>query len=152
MYHFKSLAREGELGPIYLTMQSERVLEIIGEPDFRGGQSNRYKWGNVWRYGDLEFVFENDNRCLAHITVNFSVIDNEMEQGLNFRFDPWIFKSTLTLPLFIEEMKNEKVGVLERKKSWNEGCIEILTEGEMLLIFGRDNKLCKLCVSEHVDS
>ena len=152
MINFKQLAKEGKLGEVYITMHADRVIELFGKPDFTGGASNKHRWDNIWRYGDLELGFEHTNKLLFHFAVNFIGEEIEPEQGENLKFDSWVIKRGLTPAVFISECKKEGIEIRELNTPWNHDCIEYVTEGGMTVIFDADDKhggLLKFVVSDH---
>lgn len=51
----------GFLGDLRLGMTKNEVQALLGEPDYWGGGSRRYKEPNIWVYGTVELYF-NDER------------------------------------------------------------------------------------------
>ncbi|WP_444943097.1 hypothetical protein ACJJIK_13865 [Microbulbifer sp. ZKSA006] len=154
MISLKDLSEKGMLGEVYITMHSDRVKELIGEPDYTAGGSRKHKWENIWQYGDLELGFDQVTRELCHIAIDFWGEDRMPEQGEALGFDPWIFKSSLPLNDFLAECRTENIEIIELEEPSSENSREFVTEGGMHLIFGetdlgQQEALIKLVVSEY---
>lgn len=58
--------RTGVISPIQLGCTRAELITILGEPDDVGGTSRKYPTPAIWKYGDLEFHFEQDALWLIY--------------------------------------------------------------------------------------
>lgn len=146
MINLKELAKNGTLGEVYITMHADRVVELIGEPDFAGGGSRKQKWDSIYRYGSLELGFEANSKELNYIAINFA---QEFESPKHFEYDSWVLSSELASGEFITACEFQEIEFKMLDEAWNEGCKEYLTDGGMHLCFDEEDKLVKFVVSDH---
>lgn len=53
-------------------MSDSEVRLKFGEPTDTGGGSRKYKWRNIWRYGDnIEVIFSPKEHVVVMILINF---------------------------------------------------------------------------------
>ncbi|MCO1336174.1 hypothetical protein MO867_17725 [Microbulbifer sp. OS29] len=155
MTSLRDLAKNGRLGAVYFTMHAERVKEILGAPCETGGGSNKYKWENIWLYGDVELGFERESRELWHIAIPFySEGTPTPRSGSISNFDPWIFRQGLLLEEFLSECNAEGIKVKELTKSlsMDEAVKVFLTEGGMHLVFEGSDSTQEYCLGKLVAS
>ncbi|MEP1741112.1 MAG: hypothetical protein ABJI60_00250 [Kangiellaceae bacterium] len=145
MHSLKELAKDGMLGKVYITMHAERVAELLGEPDYKGGGSRKHKWENIFRYGSFELGFEIKSRELNYFAINFA---QEFEKAKALEYDLWILSPNLRSSEFESLCKSQEVEFKQFDEPWNEGCIEYLTEGGMHLCFDENDRLTKFVVSD----
>ncbi len=47
-----------DLGRIHLGQRTNDVAAILGAPDCVGGASRKHRWPLIWKYGDIELLFD----------------------------------------------------------------------------------------------
>ena len=55
---WESFRVTGDICPVRLGMTRDDLRAILGEPDDVGGTSRKYPNPAIWKYGELEFHFE----------------------------------------------------------------------------------------------
>ncbi|WP_442511323.1 hypothetical protein SH528x_002996 [Novipirellula sp. SH528] len=83
--------RNGSLGPFALGTSRQLVGETLGEPA-DATITNRRRTSCVWRYGSIEFHFENDLLSLVH-----SDADSLFYGGPSLLVDPWKLRPRMSL-------------------------------------------------------
>lgn len=134
----KTFLRTGELGSIKPGLNRNEVTELLGEPDDVGGTSRKHREPAVWKYGDVELLFDRETRKLSLIVINFWE-PNVPSAGAALDLDPWIVKgglqaSDLTVALESEGIRYEEVSAL------NPGTRQFLVSSSITLIFKEDQE------------
>ncbi len=85
----------GVFGPIFIGMTSDRVREILGEPEATAPVSRKDRRPGIWRYGDLQFIFDGSERNqLGSVFMdNFDIPSG----GRAISLDPWIIRGGIAL-------------------------------------------------------
>ena len=149
----KHFLRTLELGRIRLGMRDHEVAAILGKPDAVGGVSNKYQNPSLWKYGDVEFCFNQQTRELSLIVITFWE-PGFPSGGSAIQLDPWLIKGGLKLNELCRSLKSEGIEYREVEPI-NFGTRELLVNSSISMIFNEDEKefpdrtgLCKLCASE----
>lgn len=71
----KTFLRTGEFGSIKRGLNRNEVTELLGEPDDTGGTSRKHSEPAVWKYGDVELLFDRETRTLSLIVITRGTID-----------------------------------------------------------------------------
>lgn len=145
IFSLKNLLQEGTLGLVYLTMHAQRVAEILGEPEYKGGESNKHRWPNIWRYGDLELLFERPMRLLSCIVINYATAKHEFSSSISI--EPWILQYGLSANDFVIACSDAGIVINELAEPWNDDCREFVSEMGVHLIFD-ERGLIKLTCSD----
>ncbi len=94
----RELVEEGRLGSLTLQASRAAVRAALGEPDLcseklKGGGQPR-----IWKYGDIEFHFGDDDTLELIHTDTFRKFPRG---GRKLRLDPWIFSHSLASEVLI---------------------------------------------------
>ena len=151
--NMKDFLRTLKLGRIHLGQSANDVVAILGEPDCVGGASRKHRWPPIWKYGDLELLFDYRTR-----QINFIVIDFWKPEypsgGAAIQLDPWIIKGALEIDELIPQLDKEGIGYREVEPI-NPGTRELLVNSAITMIFNNDPIECidealglrKLCIN-----
>lgn len=86
----KEFFHKGMIGPIELGISQEKLQAFLGAADHVGGISRRNISPTIFKYGDIEFHFEDDFLSLIFMD-DFDVPSG----GRVIELDPWIVKGGL---------------------------------------------------------
>src|SRR5262245_43888400 len=81
-----------ELGRIHLSQRADDVVAILGGPDCVGGATRKHRWPPIWKYGDIELLFDYRTREIEMILINFWDSTKYPSGGAAIQLDPWIIK------------------------------------------------------------
>lgn len=81
-----ALAQTGRLGSLGCGITQAEIQAILGSPQLWGPQQSA-KQARIWRYGDVEFHFDN-----WRIWLIFSDHNNLTNGGSSLQLDPWIIR------------------------------------------------------------
>lgn len=114
----KEFIQTGVFGSINLGDTPEIIKEILGEPDYYGGATRKYRTPSVWSYGDIEFFFNMTNdlskRKLSSIHGDHINSRQILTGGAKIQLDSWIIQGGFCVEivereLIQNEMKFEKI-------------------------------------------
>ena len=63
--------RSGTLGPIGLGVSRARVRIAVGDPETQSTTSRQHPLPMIWKYGDVELSFDEDDDRLVSIYLNY---------------------------------------------------------------------------------
>jgi len=84
---WRRFATTGDIGPIRLGCTREELRGVLGEPDDRGGTSRKYPEPVIWRYGKLEFHFD-DREGGGGLALIFLERDGVVRISITNRLSP----------------------------------------------------------------
>jgi len=150
--NLKDFLRTLKLGRIHLGQGASDVTAILGEPDFVGGASRKNRWPSVWKYGDIELLFDYRTRLINVVVINFR--EQKYPAGAaSIQLDPWIIKGGLRLDELTRQLDEEGVDYSEVEPI-NPGTRQLLVNSAITMIFSDDpdewvgwTGLCKLCLN-----
>lgn len=97
----------GTFGPVVSGCSSDELEAVFGPPESIGGQSRRYKRGTIWKYGDVEFIFDQSSRTLRLIHFDrFSGLGGQPKGWGGLLLDPWCVRSDLSRATFLAALRN----------------------------------------------
>jgi hypothetical protein len=150
--NLKDFLRTLKLGRIHLGQGARDVVAILGEPDCVGGASRKHRWPPIWKYGDIELLFDYRTRRINMVVINFRE-QKHPSGGASIQLDPWIIKGGLRLDELTRQLDKEGLDYCE-VESINFGTRELLVNSAIMMIFSDDpdewmgwTGLCKLCLS-----
>lgn len=85
----------GELGPFRVGATKAELIGVVGHPDQAGCPDDGED--AVWKYGDLELLFDATSRPFRVSCVEMHAFDGAPSGGRKLRLDPWIVRSELPL-------------------------------------------------------
>lgn len=139
----------GKIGVIVLGMNANTVKEVLGEPDNVGGESRKYKWPNIWLYGDFQLIFDKVERKLNMIVVEFDCGNEPISGGHAFKLTPVFIRKGLSTEDIMTFLSSEGIDFQE-VKPLEEGTSR-LKVGRTTFIFddtqGKDFGLVHMSVS-----
>jgi hypothetical protein len=150
--NLKDFLRTLKLGRIHLGQHADDVVAILGEPDCVGGASRKHRRPPIWKYGDVELLFDYRTRQINMVVINFRE-QKHPSGAASIQLDPWIIKGGLTLDELIRRLGEEGIDYCEVEPI-NPGTKQLLVNSAITMIFGADPDewtgrpgLCKLCLS-----
>lgn len=93
-------ARTGRIGPIHCGLPREDLRKLLGDPPNWGLASSPAAQAQIWRYGNVEFHF-ND---LENVYLIFSDHDHLTDGGDTLCLDPWVIQKELPRAQFEAEL------------------------------------------------
>jgi len=140
------------LGRIHLGQRADDVVAILGEPECVGGASRKHRWPPIWKYGDIELLFDYRTRQINMVVINFWE-QKHPSGGASIQLDPWIIKGGLRLDELTSRLDKEGIDYCE-VESLNPGTMQLLVNSAITMIFNDDpdewmgwDGLCKLCLN-----
>ena len=125
-----------KLGSIHLGQSANDVVAILGEPDCVGGESRKHRWPPIWKYGDIELLFDYRTQRIDMILINFWKQEHPCG-GAAIQLDPWIFKGGLPYDELITQLDKESIDYCEVEPI-NPGTIQLLVNSAIGMIFNND--------------
>src|SRR5262252_10841427 len=110
--NLKDFLRTLKLGRIHLGQGASDVAAILGKPDYVGGASRKYRLPAIWKYGDIEFLFDYRTRQINMVVINFWERKHP-SGGASIQLDPWIIKGGLRLDELIRRLGEEGIDYCE---------------------------------------
>ncbi len=97
----------GVFGPISIGMSPDQVREILGEPEAMARISRKDRRPGIWRYGDLQFIFDGseDNHLGSVFMDNFGIPSG----GMAIDLDPWIIRSGIMLEEVEQHLRTARI-------------------------------------------
>jgi hypothetical protein len=139
---FLDLITIGKINQIALGFSRGEIENILGKPEMKGGSTRKYPNPVIWKYGDIEFIFNNKEDELIMIIFNFNKeINQKVIENSNIKIIPSIIKKGLSFEDFTEFIKNNKIPFKEIDPPVNEGCRECLVNNNVLFIFNYDKNI-----------
>ena len=115
----------GKFDYITLEQTKEWILNNFPDPD----SQSKYKWGDIWQYGNIEFTFS-ENKLVSIFSDKF---DN-FNGGDNLLIDNWILDEKDSNLIHILKILNEN-NIDYKKKTFNSDNIKITLESGVTLCF-----------------
>src|SRR5689334_22030786 len=150
--NLKDFLRTLKLGRIHLGQGESDVAGILGEPDCVGGASRKHRWPPIWKYGDIELLFDYRTRRINMVVINFWE-QKHPAGAASIQLDPWIIKGGLRIDELSRQLDKEGVDYCEVEPI-NPGTRQLLVNSAITMIFSDDPDewmgwagLCKLCLS-----
>jgi hypothetical protein len=107
------------------------VLDMLGEPDARASTSRKHREPSISKYGDIELHFGPDGALvLIHAEP-----DGPLRGGRGLDVDPWVISGALSLEEFRRQALLAGVSFGERVYPYAEATIEVVTSGDVRLLF-----------------
>lgn len=82
----KDFIQSGQFGPIELGISRDSLRTLLGYPDDYGVYPKSVDVASIWRYGDIEFYFDNANILHMIFADNFDTPHG----GEKILLDPWV--------------------------------------------------------------
>jgi len=134
--NLKEFLRTLTLGRIHLGQRANDVAAILGEPDCVGGDSRSQRWPPIWKYGDIELLFDYRTRQINMVVINFWE-QKHPSGAASLQLDPWIIKGGLRLDELIPQLDKEGIEYCE-VESINPGTRQLLVNSVITMIFNED--------------
>jgi hypothetical protein len=160
--NLKDFLRTLKLGRVHLGQHAGAVTAILGEPDCVGGDSRKHRWPPIWKYGDIELLFDYRTRQVNMVVITFWEQKRPIG-GASIQLDPWIIKGGLQLDELIHQLDKEGIDYCEVEPI-NPGTRQLLVNSAITMIFDNvpeENNdpdewmnfsgLCKLCLYANLD-
>ena len=100
----------GSFGPVALGQKRDIVKSLLGEPDDFSNDRTKHGKPRIWKYGDIEFHFDDLDDCLNMIHSDDFLVPIGSKK---FDLDPWILKDELSLANAMEILSVEGIGFEE---------------------------------------
>jgi hypothetical protein len=117
----KDLVTSGQLGPICLGTARTLIAELLGEPDHYSLNSHSRQRKRlppaIWKYGDIEFHFEDATDQLDLIFLDHFTIPSG---GAKLHVDPWIIERALTLETLQHALEQSRIPVRRDHKPYDD--------------------------------
>jgi hypothetical protein len=129
----------GIFGPFHLGMTRSQIKALLGSPDEVGGVSRKNKVPSIWKYGDIELHYKNDNDSLFMIYLDNFDIPNG---GSKIDLEPWIIRRGISRKVVEEQMIQNQINycVLESPYDENNSRLVIGIGIELLFIEKQQSK------------
>ncbi|MCM3869444.1 MAG: hypothetical protein ND895_01935 [Pyrinomonadaceae bacterium] len=140
----KEFIETGYFGAVCLGMNRTQVENILGIPEDTGGTSNKYRNPSIWKYGDVEFHFEDgaDNLWLIHLD-DFDV----PSCGVLVDLDPWVISGSLTLAQAESQLLQSGLALESRTGGLEDGFTCLIVGAGVKLLFSNAERLQALSYS-----
>jgi len=123
------LIRNGELGPLRHGLTHDRVRELLGSPPMWGPQRTEQR-ASIWRYGDIEFHFNN-----WVVSLIFSDHEDFTDGGPTLRIEPWIVRRGLSQDEFERNLKDMEVEFAVTKPDYDPSQTHVIVKSGIIFSF-----------------
>ena len=130
----KDFVQSGAFGLIELGMNRSTIEQHLGSPDGWIASAPTYQTSIIWKYGDIEFYFQNDELYMIFMD-GFSVLSD----GGKIELDSWIVNGGLTCAE--AEYFLSAAGIAYRKEDFpykDNGIHLVTSAGTVLAFCGED--------------
>jgi hypothetical protein len=134
--NLKDFLRTLKLGRIHLGQGANDVAAILGDPDCVGGASRKHRWPPIWKYGDIELLFDHQTRRIIMVVINFWE-QKHPSGAASIQLNPWIIKGGLRLDEFTRQLDKEGIDYCE-VEPLNPGTRRLLVNSAITMIFNDD--------------
>lgn len=114
-------ARSGRLGPLAIGVSRQSLVRTLGPPTDWGVGGSADVAG-IWKYGDMELHFADDEVWLIHCD-NFDVPTG----GPSFAIRPWIIRHGLALHALEDALRQSGVEFTSGRDPSNPDCVMLVT-------------------------
>jgi len=127
----------GEFKEIHFGMKRERLVEIVGETEWKHYSRKKSKFPSIYKYGKVEFYFEEgENGRLYGIQIQPIIRETEL---VNFKINYDFIASNLDYESILKFLDLFSIKYKELDFEYDsEGIQRIETEGGVQLIFSKD--------------
>ena len=94
--------RTGEFGPIKLGIFRAELQGCLGDPENWGPHPKAKQHAAVWKYGDIEFYFDNSNTLWMIFTDHVETLNG----GNAIDLDPWVVSGSLTVKQALRDLED----------------------------------------------
>lgn len=130
----KELIQDGNFGLIELGMSRVGVEEILGSPDCWGGNECNYRQANIWKYGDVEFYFQDETLWMIFID------DCDIPSGgKKVDLDTWVISRYLICFQAEEYLSKATIPYRKEEFSYTDNGIHLITSAGTTLAFSGES-------------
>ena len=104
--------RTGEFGPVRLGMLRGQIRSLLGEPEDWGPSPRAKHNVGIWKYGDIEFHFNEDVLWLL-----FADDIGTLDGGKAIDFDPWVLSGAASAESVLVDL--EAAGISCQRIPWS---------------------------------
>ena len=104
--------RTGHFGPVHLGISRIQTRDCLGEPEQWGPAPRAKHNAGVWKYGDIEFYFDNSNT----LWMIFSDHVKTLKGGAAMDLNPWVLNGSLMVKQALREF--EDAGIPFQRIDW----------------------------------
>lgn len=126
----RDFARTGALGLIELGMSRAAVEQHLGAPEEWNATARNYRSATIWKYGDIEFYFQNDELWMI-FADDFSVPTG----GSKIELDAWIIRGNLCCSEAEHHLKLADIAYRKEDFPFNDNGIHLITSAGTVLAF-----------------
>ena len=123
----KTFVKSGTFGQVQLRMKRSSVESFLGAPtDWTRGAPSREQ-AAIWKYGGVEFHFEND--------VLHMIFMESLRGCRTLELDPWVLGSEFSLAQAEEHLAKARIEYRKESFFYNEGGVLLITRAGTTLSF-----------------
>lgn len=128
-----SFLATGNFGNVRSGWTRQQLENELGSPEAHGGESRKHRYPTIWKYGDIEFVFEPGRRDGYLYMVFFDAFDVPHGWG-KLVIEPWKISNSLTLEAGKSVLCEENIEY-EVAQSPDPDCVNLVTASGVQLQF-----------------
>ncbi len=126
----KDFISGGPFGPVDVGMIRSKVQDAFGVPVDWEDEAPTYKKANIWKYGDVEFYFQDDKLWMIFIS-EFEVPDG----GDQIELDAWGLTGQFTRAEAEAKLKAANIEYHTEPFPYNDSGIHLVTKAKTVLAF-----------------
>ena len=120
-------ARNGQFGLIALGDSRNSLGSLLGDPDDWGVSPKSLNIADIWKYGDIEFYFDDSDILYMIFADTFDVPNG----GTSMMIDPWVVRMHLDHSTFKDALQEIGISYSIVALSYLSGQIDIKTIGNV---------------------
>jgi hypothetical protein len=130
----KEFVQTGSFGHIELSMSHSTVEQYLGQPDVWEAAARDYQTATIWKYGDIEFYFQDDELYTIFMD-DFQVLSG----GSKIELNAWIINGSLTCAQAEHHFSAADIIYRKEEFSQNANGVHLVTAtGAVLAFSGED--------------
>ena len=123
-------ARTGAFAGIMIGHSRQLIESILGLPETWGMPPTRIETAEIWKYGDIEFYFHDDELWMI-----FSDTFEIPVGGASINLDPWIIRYGMRQHDFEAGLRQEHITFTCAENRYNDGEIDLTTDAKVCFTF-----------------
>jgi hypothetical protein len=130
----KSFLKSGVLQNVDFGISRVELTDLLGETDWKHFSLKKDKYPSIYKYGRLEFYFENGDMDARLNGIMFQPIPSPADNGLlKCSYNRW--RSKTDIAEAIKSLKINNIKYEERPYEWDNETKLLFTEGQVNIFF-----------------
>ncbi len=130
----KEFLRDGRFGSIELGAGRAAIEQLLGLPEAWEAKAHNYQQANIWKFGDIEFYFQNDALWMIFMD-DFKVPTG----GNKIDLDAWAISAHLTCSQAEAHLSSAAIPYQKGNFPYTDNGVRLITGAGTLLAFSGEN-------------